>query len=112
MRSATVGRITLWKETVMKKLLLSLFVSLAFSGITYAAVDLNTATKAELEAVTGIGPSKADAIVEYRKNNGPFKKVDDLKEIKGFGDKSVDKLRDEVTVNSAAAKPAEKTAKK
>jgi competence protein ComEA len=96
----------------MKKLLLSLFVSLAFSGFSYAAVDLNTATKAELEAVTGIGPSKADAIVEYRKNNGPFKKVDDLKEIKGFGDKSVDKLRDEVTVNSAAAKPAEKTAKK
>jgi competence protein ComEA len=96
----------------MKKLLLSLFVSLAFSGITYAAVDLNTATKAELEAVTGIGPSKADAIVEHRKLNGPFKKVDDLKEVKGFGGKSVDKLRSEVTVGSAAAKPAEKTARK
>lgn len=94
----------------MKKLLLSLFVSLAFSGITYAAVDLNTASKAELEAVTGIGPSKADAIIEYRKLNGPFKKVDDLKDVKGFGGKSVDKLRSEVTVGSAA--PAEKTAKK
>ncbi|MDO8990939.1 MAG: helix-hairpin-helix domain-containing protein [Sideroxyarcus sp.] len=96
----------------MKKLLLSLFVSLAFSGITFAAVDLNTATKEELEAVKGIGPSKADAIIEYRKQHGAFKKVDELGEIKGFGEKSVDKLRGEVTVGSAAAKPADKTAKK
>lgn len=96
----------------MKKLLLSLFVSLAFSGLTYAAVDLNTATKEELETVKGIGPSKADAIIEYRKQHGPFKKLDDLGEIKGFGDKSVAKLRGELTVGSAAAKPADKTAKK
>jgi competence protein ComEA len=95
----------------MKKLLLSLFVSLAFSGITYAAVDLNTATKAELEAVAGIGPAKADAIVQHRKLNGPFKKVEDLKDVKGFGDKSVDKLRSELTVSSAA-QPAAKTARK
>ncbi|MBU1425817.1 MAG: helix-hairpin-helix domain-containing protein [Gammaproteobacteria bacterium] len=95
----------------MKKFLLSLFVSLAFSGIAYATVDLNTATKEELIAVKGIGPSKADAIIEYRKQHGPFKKVDDLSEIKGFGDKSVEKLKGEVTVGGAA-KPADKTAKK
>lgn len=95
----------------MKKLLLSLFVSLAFSGVTYAAVDLNTATQAELEAVKGIGPSKAAAIIEYRKQHGPFKQVDDLNEIKGFGDKSVEALKDELTVG-AAAKAADKTAKK
>lgn len=96
----------------MKKFILSLFVLLAFSGFTYAAVDLNTATKEELEAVKGIGPAKADAIINYRKEHGPFKKVDDLNAVKGFGDKSVDKLRNEITVNSASAKPAEKTAKK
>jgi competence protein ComEA len=95
----------------MKKFLLSLFVLLAFSGFAYAAVDLNTATKEELETIKGIGPVKAEAVVEYRKHNGPFKKVDDLKEVNGFGDKSVDKLRQEVTVNSAA-NPAEKTARK
>ncbi len=93
----------------MKKLLLSLFVLLAFSGFAYAAVDLNAATKEELESVKGIGPVKAQAIIEYRKYNGPFKKVDDLKEIKGFGDKSVDKLRHEVTVGSTAVKSAGKT---
>jgi competence protein ComEA len=95
----------------MKKLLLSLFVALAFSGSAYAAVDLNTASKTQLEAVKGIGPSKADAIITYRKQHGPFKKVDDLKAIKGFGDKSVDKIRGEVSV-SAADKPADKMSSK
>lgn len=84
----------------MKKLLLSLFVSLAFTGIAYAAVDLNTATKAELESVKGIGPSRAEAIIEYRKQHGAFKKVDELGKVKGIGDKSLDKLRGEVTVGS------------
>lgn len=96
----------------MKKFILSLFVLLAFSGFAYAAVDLNTATKEELEAVKGIGQAKADAIINHRKEHGPFKKVDDLNAVKGFGDKSVDKLRNEVMVSSAAAKPAEKAAKK
>lgn len=85
----------------MKKFLLSLFISLAFSGIALAAVNLNTATKAELESVKGIGPAKAESIINYRKQNGPFKKVDDLKVIKGFGDKSVDKIRDELSVSTA-----------
>lgn len=95
----------------MKRFLLSLFVSLACSGSALAAVDLNAATREELETVKGIGPVKAEAIVEYRKHNGPFKKVDDLKEVTGFGDKAVANLRDEVTVGPVA-KPAEKTAKK
>lgn len=95
----------------MKKLLLSLFVSFAFSGITYAAVDLNTATQAQLEAVSGIGPSKAAAIVEHRKQHGPFSKVEDLEQVKGFGDKSVEKLRKELTVGSSA-KAADMTANK
>lgn len=95
----------------MKKFILSLFVLLAFSGFAHAAVDLNTATKEELEAVKGIGPAKADAIISYRKEHGPFKKIDDLSAVKGFGAKSVGKLRNEVTVG-ADAKPAEKAAKK
>ncbi|MBI5005638.1 MAG: helix-hairpin-helix domain-containing protein [Nitrosomonadales bacterium] len=88
----------------MKKLFLSLFMSLAFSGISYAAVDLNTASKAELEAVKGVGAAKADAILEYRKQHGAFKSVDELGEVKGFGDKSVEKLRNEFTVGKTAKK--------
>ena len=93
----------------MKKLLLVLLAFFAFSGMAIAAVNLNSASKDELQAVKGIGPKKADAIIEFRKKNGPFKSVDDLKNVKGFGDKSVDGIRSELTVESAA--PAKKSDK-
>ncbi|MDD2701660.1 MAG: helix-hairpin-helix domain-containing protein [Sideroxydans sp.] len=82
----------------MKKLLLSMLV-LLFSGSLYAAVDLNTASVEELQAVKGIGVSKAEAIVQHRKQHGPFKRVEELDEVKGFGKKSVERLRSELTVS-------------
>lgn len=86
----------------MKKLLMVLIAFFAFSGLATAAVNLNSASKAELETVKGIGPQKAEAILDYRKKNGPFKKVDDLKNVSGFGDKSVENMRTELTVDAAA----------
>jgi competence protein ComEA len=74
----------------------------------YAAVNLNTASRDELLAVPGIGPTKAEAIVEHRKSHGPFKSVDDLKQVKGFREKLVERLRPELTVASAPAKGAPK----
>jgi len=85
----------------MKKLLAALFVFFAFFGMATAAVNLNTASKAELETVKGIGPQKAEAIIEYRKRNGPFKTIDELKKVSGFGDKSVANMRLELTVDMA-----------
>ncbi|MBU1215360.1 MAG: helix-hairpin-helix domain-containing protein [Gammaproteobacteria bacterium] len=82
----------------MKKLLLSLLV-LLFSGSLYAAVDLNTASVEELRAVKGIGASKAEAIVQHRKQHGPFKRVEELDQVKGFGKKTVERLRSEFTVS-------------
>ena len=97
----------------MKKLLLVLIALFAFSGMAMATVNLNTATKTELEAVKGIGPKKAEAIIAYREKNGPFKAVDDLKNVSGFGDKTVAKMRSELTVGGAApAKADKKPAKK
>ena len=97
----------------MKRLLLVLITFFAFSGIAMAAINLNTASKAELETVKGIGPKKAEAILEYRKTNGPLKSVDELKKVSGFGDKSVEKMRSELTVDGAApAKADKKEAKK
>jgi competence protein ComEA len=83
----------------MKKLLLIIATLAAFSfSQAWAAIDINTATAAQLETVSGIGPKKAEAIVEYRKKNGPFKSVDDLDKVKGLGKASIDKMRSELTV--------------
>lgn len=94
----------------MKKLLLVIASLLAFSMTpAWAAVDINTATVAELEAVNGIGPKKAQAIVDYRKKNGAFKSVDDLENVKGLGKASIDKMRADLTVTKAKkAAPTEK----
>ncbi len=94
----------------MKKVLVALVAVLimAFAGLVSAAVDINSATVKELEAVKGIGPAKAKAIIDYREKNGPFKSVDDLKKVKGFGGKTLEKMRPELTVGetpSPAAKP-------
>lgn len=80
------------------KLLLSLLV-LLFSGSLYAVVDLNTASVEELRAVKGVGASKAEAIVQHRTQHGPFKSVEELDDVKGFGKKTVERLRSEFSVS-------------
>jgi comEA protein len=67
-----------------------------------AKVDLNTASTAELATLPGIGPSKAQAIVE-RRAKAPFSSPDDLRNVKGIGDKLLDSIRDRITVGDASA---------
>lgn len=62
-------------------------------------VNLNTASLDELQIAPGIGPAKAAAIIEYRNTYGDFKSVDELTEISGIGDKTLQKIRDYYTVN-------------
>ncbi len=61
-------------------------------------VNLNKATQTELLTLTGIGPSKADAIIEYREQNGPFKAVEEIMEISGIGEKTFEKLKNQISV--------------
>ena len=77
------------------------FLALGIFGINmaFAAVNLNTATATDLDGIKGIGPSKAKAIIDYRSKNGSFKSVEDLKNVKGFGEKSIAKLKGELTVS-------------
>lgn len=58
--------------------------------------DLNRATEAEWDALPGIGPAKARAIVEERERNGPFYGIDDLERVKGIGPKLVERLREAI----------------
>jgi competence protein ComEA len=70
----------------------------AASAPAAAPVNLNTATVAQLEALPGIGKATAERIVEYRQKNGNFKKVEDLMNIRGIGEKSFLTLKPLVTV--------------
>jgi competence protein ComEA len=67
---------------------------------TPMAVNINTATASQLEELPGIGKATADRIVEYRQKNGGFKKVEDLMNIRGIGEKSFLKLKPLVTVTA------------
>ena len=89
----------------MKKFLGSLVALLAMVALpVFAAVNINTATQSELEAVKGLGPAKAKAIIAYREQNGAFKSVDDLDKVKGFGKATLDKLREELSVGAEKPK--------
>ena len=93
----------------MKHLIIAILALLLTSPV-WAAININTATEAELQTLSGIGPSKAKAIVEYRKQNGNFKTTADIKNVKGIGDGIFNKISAEISVAGSAAKAAPKPA--
>jgi competence protein ComEA len=66
-------------------------------------VNINTASAAELEKLPQIGPQIARRIVDFRKESGGFKRIEDLMKVKGIGEKTFDRLKDLITVGSEAA---------
>jgi competence protein ComEA len=97
---------------MIKKLLLVVLGWLLVVA-SVSALELNSASQAELDALKGIGPVKSKAIVDERTKNGPFKNADDFAtRVKGVGDKTVVNLEAQgLTINGSSAPPAGSTAK-
>jgi len=87
---------------------LSVLLLMALTGLAYGApVDINTADAATLDkSIVGVGPKKAEAIVIYRQQNGPFTTVDDLMKVKGIGKKILDDNRANIIVGGGASQAA------
>lgn len=67
-------------------------------NISNEQVNINTATKEELMTITGIGESKADAIIKYREENGNFKSIEDIQNVSGIGEFLFESIKDYITV--------------
>lgn len=68
------------------------------SSKSNSLININTANETEFEELPGIGPSIANRIVEYRNNNGKFKKIEDIKNVTGIGNSKYEKIKDFIKV--------------
>lgn len=97
----------------MQRLLLAIAAFL-ISTVAAAMVNLNTATKDELIALPGIGPAKAQSIVDYRNQHGPFKSIEEIRKVKGIGEKLFTQIKPELQLGAGkvpALQPAKSDAK-
>jgi competence protein ComEA len=78
------------------------------SAAPAAPVNLNTATQAQLETLPGIGAATAKRILEYRQKSGNFKKIEELMNVKGIGEKSFLKLKPHISVAADKSGQGEK----
>jgi competence protein ComEA len=83
----------------LKKIVFAMSLILASAFAFAAPVDVNTADAETLaSALSGIGQKKAEAIVSYRQMNGPFQSIEDLAKVRGIGEKTIEKNRENLTV--------------
>ena len=87
---------------LLRKLAVLIFLSLPVTLFAAEEVDINTADKETLMTLSGIGESYAERIINYREQNGGFKSVQELTDIRGIGQSLVEKNRDLLTVGELA----------
>ena len=61
-------------------------------------ININTADSASLQTLTGIGPSTAEKIMDYRQSSGPFRSIEQIKEVSGIGEKTYEKFKDKICI--------------
>ena len=84
---------------LLNTLILALALLLPLTAPAASPVNINTADKETLiTAISGVGEKKAEAIIEYREQHGPFKSVDEITKIKGIGQGILDKNRENLSV--------------
>ena len=86
---------------ILKQLLLITFLAFPCYLVAGDAININTADKATLMSIKGVGEKRAEAIIAYREQNGPFKSVDDLAGVSGVGPAIVDANREVLSVGEA-----------
>jgi comEA protein len=95
-------------KTLLIGLVLGLIVSPLVSAQAAAKagdkVNINTASLEELQKLPRIGPQIAQRILDYRKENGSFKRVEDILKVRGVGEKMFEQLKDQITVGEATSK--------
>ena len=95
-------------KTLLICLVLSLVVSPLVSAQAAAKagdkVNINTASLEELQTLPRIGPQIAQRILDYRKENGSFKRVEDILKVRGIGEKVFEQLKDRITVGETAGR--------
>ncbi|WP_036252975.1 helix-hairpin-helix domain-containing protein [Methylobacter sp. BBA5.1] len=96
----------------MKKLLIALFATLCATNVSAVPVNINSADATTIsESLSGIGQKKAEAIVKYRTETGPFKTVEDLANVAGIGEKTVQRIKSDIQLSDSEAAAPKKTAK-
>ncbi|MBU2855479.1 ComEA family DNA-binding protein [Acidithiobacillus ferrooxidans] len=78
---------------------------LLFAPAVWASVNINTADATALDALPGIGPAKAQAVLEYRQAHGPFRSVDELTSVHGIGPRLLERLRPVLSLDGATTLP-------
>ena len=61
-------------------------------------MNINTATRNELDGLPGIGPALAQRIIDFREENGNFKSIEDIQNVKGIGNSKFDEIKDKIVV--------------
>ena len=85
----------------LKRWSLGALAGLLLGGFAWAGtIDVNTADAQQLTSINGIGPAKAQSIVEYRQANGPFEHLDDLVRVNGIGAKLLERLKPQLSLGS------------